>query len=70
MIRDRQLSKQRGETQPVRYCMRLLHRDGSVREVENVASRINFEGKPAVLAVARDLTPVARAPWAYLKNGS
>ena len=50
--------------------MRLLHRDGSVREVENVASRINFEGKPAVLAVARDLTPVARAPWAYLKNGS
>ncbi len=60
MILDRQIRKQRGEDQPLRYCMRLLRSDGAVVDVENVASRISYEGKPAILAIARDMSQVRR----------
>jgi diguanylate cyclase (GGDEF)-like protein/PAS domain S-box-containing protein len=41
---------------PARLQYRLVRFDGSVREVEAVAVRLNFEGEPAVQTVLRDIT--------------
>jgi PAS domain S-box-containing protein len=60
LIGDRMISRQRGEPQPDRYYLRLLRRDGSVIDVETVASLIEYEGKQAVLSIARDVSDLKR----------
>ncbi len=55
-IRQRTLSRQRGEPQPDRYELRLLRKDGKIVEVEAAVSLTEYEGKPAVLSFARDVT--------------
>ena len=52
MIRDRP----RGEEFPVLYQINLLRKDGTVVEVENLVSLIEYEGKPAALVFSRDIT--------------
>jgi PAS domain S-box-containing protein len=45
-----------GEKVPTRYESALLHRDGSKVHVEFTVTEILYKGKPAVLAIIRDIT--------------
>jgi PAS domain S-box-containing protein len=56
LIRQRTLSRQRGESQPNTYELRLLRKDGTIVEVEAAVSLTEIEGKPAILAFARDIS--------------
>jgi len=49
-------SRLRGEDIPEKYELKLVKRDGAVIDVEERASRIIFEGKPASLVVEKDIT--------------
>jgi PAS domain S-box-containing protein len=49
-------SRLRGEDVPEKYEIKLVKRDGAVIDVEEKASRIVFEGKPASLVVEKDIT--------------
>lgn len=55
-IRERVLSRQRGESQPSRYEYTLRRKDGEIRRVEATVSLIDYMGKPASLAFNRDIT--------------
>ena len=55
-IKQRTLSRQRGEPQPDRYELRLIRKDGSIVEVEASVSLTEYEDKPAVLSIARDIS--------------
>lgn len=56
LVRDRGLARQRGEAVPTRYELQILHKDGSVRWVEFNAGAIQYEGQPATLGTAFDIT--------------
>jgi PAS domain S-box-containing protein len=55
-VRQRGLARQRGESVPWHYEVKLLHRSGASRWVEFTAGVIEFEGQPAVLGTAIDIT--------------
>ncbi len=55
-IRQRTLSRQRGEPQPDRYELKLLRKDGKIVEAEAAVSLTEYEGKPAVLSFVRDIS--------------
>ena len=59
-IRQRTLSRQRGETVPDRYELKLVRKDGKIIEIETATSAIIYEGKPAVIAQTRDVTASKR----------
>ena len=52
----RELLRQQGEQVSVRYEVKLLCKNGVERWVEYTASRIEFDGQPAVLGIAFDTT--------------
>ena len=56
LIRGRVKARLRGEETPDEYELRLIRRDGSTIDVEVRASKIIFEGKPASLAINKDVT--------------
>ena len=56
MVRERGLARLRGESVPSRYELKLVTKAGEERWVDFAASPINFEGKPAVLGTAFDIT--------------
>jgi PAS domain S-box-containing protein len=56
VVRQRMEVRARGEDAPSRYELSLLRRDGGVVPVEVNVSRIMYMGKPASLAVHRDIT--------------
>ncbi|MCX6649842.1 MAG: GAF domain-containing protein [Candidatus Bathyarchaeota archaeon] len=55
-IRQRTLSRQRGESQPNTYELKLKRKDGTLVEVEVAVSLTEYEGKPAILSFARDIS--------------
>jgi PAS domain S-box-containing protein len=55
-IRQRGLARQEGEAMPWHYEVKLLHRSGEPRWVEFSAGIIEYEGQPAVLGTAIDIT--------------
>lgn len=55
-VRQRGLARQQGDTAPWHYEVKLLHRTGEARWVEFSAGLIEFEGQPAVLGTAIDIT--------------
>ncbi len=55
-VRGITLSRQRGERQPDSYELRLLTKTGRIIDVEAAVSTTEFEGKPAVVSFARDVT--------------
>lgn len=55
-IRNRTLRRQMGEDEPILYEGHFLRRDGTTIEIETVLSVIDYEGHPATLAYARDIT--------------
>jgi diguanylate cyclase (GGDEF)-like protein/PAS domain S-box-containing protein len=56
MVRERGLARQRGETLPDRYPFKLVRKDGTERWVDFTAGRIEFQGEPAGLGTAFDIT--------------
>jgi PAS domain S-box-containing protein len=59
-IRQRTLSRQRGEPEPDRYELKLLRKDGKTVETETATTAIKYNGKPAVLSQTRDVTATKR----------
>jgi len=55
MIRERALSRQRGEDIDRRYEFRILRNDGSTLDVETFVSLIEYEGQPASLSFVRSM---------------
>jgi PAS domain S-box-containing protein len=55
-IRQRALSRQRGEPQSDSLEFSLIRKDGAIMEVEASVSLTEYEYKPAVLAIARDIS--------------
>jgi PAS domain S-box-containing protein len=56
LLRRRTLSRQRGEPQPDRYMLKLVRKDGELRDVEVTVSLTNFEGSTAAFIIGRDVT--------------
>jgi PAS domain S-box-containing protein len=56
MVKARSLARQRGEKVASRYEIKLVHKDGRELWVDFAAATIDYEGKPAVLGVAIDIT--------------
>jgi PAS domain S-box-containing protein len=55
-ILRRSLARQRGESEPPRYELQLVTKDGRALWVDFAAARIEYEGQPAVLGIATDIT--------------
>ncbi len=56
LVRARVQARMKGEEAPDEYELKLIKKDGSAIDVEVKASRIVFEGKPASLAIDKDVT--------------
>jgi PAS domain S-box-containing protein len=63
-IRDRAERRERGESEPEHYEFPALRKDGSTMWLELQAARIEFMGRPAVLANAIDITERKEAEMA------
>jgi diguanylate cyclase (GGDEF)-like protein/PAS domain S-box-containing protein len=59
--RERGLARQKGEALPSRYEIKILRKDGEVRWLDYSAGLLEFDGKPAVLGTAFDITERKRA---------
>ncbi|HWP82852.1 MAG TPA: PAS domain S-box protein [Bacteroidota bacterium] len=56
VIRQRGLARQQGADLPVRYEVKILRKDGAERWVDFTAGKIDWQGKPAVIGTAFDIT--------------
>jgi two-component system, cell cycle sensor histidine kinase and response regulator CckA len=56
MIKQRKLTQQKGEAVPSRYEFKIITKDGTERWLDFAASSIQFEGIPASLGIALDMT--------------
>ncbi|MEW6209192.1 MAG: PAS domain S-box protein [Acidobacteriota bacterium] len=61
LIRERARSRQQGEEVPAHYEVKLITKQGEERWMDITAARIQFQGQPAVIAVAFDITERKRA---------
>jgi two-component system cell cycle sensor histidine kinase/response regulator CckA len=56
MIQQRRSAQRRGESVPSRYEFKIVTKDGTERWLDFTASSIHFEGVPASLGIALDMT--------------
>jgi PAS domain S-box-containing protein/putative nucleotidyltransferase with HDIG domain len=56
MIRQRGLARQRGEPVPSRYEFKIMRKDGVERWVDFTAGKIEWQGQPAAIGSAFDIT--------------
>lgn len=56
LVRTRIRARLAGEQVPPRYEIRVQRKDGAIRFVETNATRIIWDGEPAVLSINRDIT--------------
>jgi PAS domain S-box-containing protein len=56
LIKKRGLARQRGEPVPSHYVVKILTKDGQERWLDFTGGLIEFQGKPAVLGTAFDVT--------------
>ena len=56
LVLDRQIRRAKGEKLPGRYTHRIVTKDGTTKWVEIDSASISWEGKPAVLVFAIDVT--------------
>jgi Amt family ammonium transporter len=61
LVRERGEARLRGEAVPSRYQFKILRRDGSERWIDFTAGKILFEGAPAGLGTAFDVTELRAA---------
>ena len=68
LVRQRGLARQRGEPVPTRYEFKLLHKDGTERWIDFAAAPILWEGRPAAIGSAFDITERKRAEEALRES--
>ena len=68
LVRGRTLARERGEPVSGIYEYRISRSNGEVRTVESSAVAITFNGRPATLAVLRDVTDRKRAEEALQES--
>ncbi len=56
LVSQRSLARQRGEPVPLRYEIKLVHKNGRALWVDFAATLIEYEGRQAVLGIAIDIT--------------
>jgi PAS domain S-box-containing protein len=56
MVHQRGLARQRNEDVPLRYDFKIIAKDGKERWLDFAASAIQYEGTPAALGIAFDVT--------------
>ncbi|MGD9854318.1 MAG: response regulator [Planctomycetaceae bacterium] len=56
LVKERSLARQRGEDVPDRYEIRLITKQGEERWIDFAAAPIEYDGRPAVLGTAIDIT--------------
>lgn len=56
LVKQRAFARQRGEDVPLRYEFKILTKDGKERWVDFTAGIITYDGKPAVIGTAVDIT--------------
>ncbi len=56
LVKERGLRREGGEKVESHYGFKIVRKDGELRDVEALASRIKYEGKPAVQGWIRDIT--------------
>lgn len=61
LVKERGIRRERGEEVEGHYDFKLVRKDGELRDVEILATRIEYEGKPAVQGWVRDITEEKRA---------
>ncbi|HEY0151827.1 MAG TPA: PAS domain S-box protein [Longimicrobium sp.] len=69
LVRARGMARQRGESLPQRYSVKLLRKDGTERWVVLTAGRIEFQGEQAGLGTAFDITDRKNAEDALARQG-
>jgi PAS domain S-box-containing protein len=55
-VRTRGVARQKGDDPPPRYEIKILHKDGNIRWLDFMASRISYGGDSAVLCIGLDVT--------------
>jgi PAS domain S-box-containing protein len=68
MGEQRSNARLRGENPEPRYQFKILTKTGEVRWLDFSGARTNFEGKPAILATAFDITAIKRAEQQLLER--
>jgi two-component system NarL family sensor kinase len=68
MGEQRTNARLRGENPEPRYQFKIRTKSGEVRWVDFSGARTNFEGKPAILATAFDITAIKRAEQQLLER--
>jgi PAS domain S-box-containing protein len=68
LIRERGLARQRGESVPSRYEFKILTKNGEERWIDFTASFVEFDGHPAGLGTAFDITDGKRAEEALRES--
>ncbi|HWK89464.1 MAG TPA: PAS domain S-box protein [Longimicrobium sp.] len=68
MVRERGLARQRGDQVPSQYEFRIVRRDGAERWVEFTAGRVHYQGEPAALGTAFDITDRKQAEAALQRQ--
>ena len=68
IVRARGLSRQEGEAVPIRYEFPIVTSRGETRWLDCTATRVEFDGLPAVLGSAFDITERLRSEWALRES--
>ena len=68
LLRERSRARQQGEDAPSRYEFKIVRRSGEERWVDFTAGIIEFEGQPAVIGTAYDITERKQAEQALRES--
>ncbi len=68
LIKERGLARQQGAALPSRYEFKIITKSGEERWVDFTAGLIEYEGRPAALGTAYDITEQKRAEQALRKS--
>ena len=68
LIKVRGLARQRGEAVPSRYELKIVTKNGEQRWIDLAATNLEYEGRPAILGTAIDITDRVLAEEAIRKS--
>ena len=68
LVKERGLARQRGEKVPSRYEFKIITKNGETRWVDTTAGVLDYEGEPATIAAAIEITNRKQAETALLES--